>query len=177
MPFGLSSAFSAFQKIMVSTLAGLKGVSVYMNDIVVHGATQEEHDRRLSAVLDCLQKHNVTLNITKCVFGSNEVQFVGFRVSGNGIQPIQSNIDSISTIPAPTTVKELMSFLGMANYYLKFIPQYTTIMAPMRNLLKKDSIWNWTKQFQAAFEKVKALLTTSSFFVAFFIFDIDIRDV
>ena len=95
---------SAFQKIMVSTLAGLKGVSVYMDDIVVHGATQEEHDRRLSAVLDWLQKHNVTLNNTKCVFGSEEVQFLGFQVLGNGIQPIQSNVDSISTIPAPTTV-------------------------------------------------------------------------
>ena len=103
----------------------------------------------------------MTLNNTKCVFGSNEVQFLGFRVSGNGIQPIQSNVDSISTIPAPTTVKQLMSFLGKANYYLKFIPQYATITAPMRNLLKKDSIWNWTEQCQAAFEKVKASLTTS----------------
>ena len=129
---------------MVSIFAGLKGVSVYMDDIAVREATQEEHDRRLSAVLDCLKKHYVTFNNTKCVFGSNEVQFQGFRVSDNGIQPIQSNVDSISIIPAPTTVKELMYFLGMANYYLKFIPQYATLTAPMRNLLKKDSDWNWT---------------------------------
>ena len=169
MPFGLSSAPSAFQKIMVSTLAGLKGVSVCMHDIVVHGATQEEHDRRLSAGLDCLQKHNVTLNNTKCVFGSNEVQFLGFRVSGDGIQPIQSNVDSISTIPASTTVKEVRSFLWMAKYYLKFIPQYATITAPMRNLLKKDSDWNWTEHCQAAFEKVKASLTTSPVLSRFYL--------
>ena len=92
MPFGLSSAPSSFQKIMVSTLAGSKGFSVYMDDIVVHGATQEEHDRRLSAVLDSLQNHNVTLNSTKCVFGSEEVQFLEFRVSSNDIHSTHSVI-------------------------------------------------------------------------------------
>ena len=107
-------------------------------------------------------KHNVTLDDTKCLLRCKEIQFLEFRVSGNGIQPIQSNVDSISTIPAPTTVKELISFLGLANYYLKFIPNYTTITAPLRNLLKKGTTWNWTEQCQASLEQVKASSLTTS---------------
>ena len=88
MPFGLSSAPSCFQKIMVTIFAGIPGVVVYLDDIVVYGATSSLRDDRLSKVLDVLARHNLTLNGEKCIFAASVIEFVGFRLTATGLSPL-----------------------------------------------------------------------------------------
>ncbi len=143
MPFGLSSAPSCFQKIMVSVLAGIPGVALYLDDVVIHGPTTESHDERLSRVFAALAKHKLTLNSEKCVLSAPTIKYVGFRLSADGITPLQSNVDAIQAIPEPSSAVQVASFLGMTGYYLKFIPHYSATTAPLRRLLRKDEPWVW----------------------------------
>ena len=108
---------------MVSVLAGIPGVAIYLDDIVVHGPTADVHDDRLNRVFAALAKHALTLNTEKCVFSVPEIEFVGFRLSASGITPLQSNVDAIQAIPEPSSAAQVASLLGMAGYYLKFLPQ------------------------------------------------------
>ncbi len=101
MPFGLSSAPSCFQKIMVSVLAGIPGVALYLDDVVIHGPTTESHDERLSRVFAALAKHKLTLNSEKCVLSAPTIKYVGFRLSADGITSLQSNVDAIQAILNP----------------------------------------------------------------------------
>ena len=154
MPFGLCSAPSCFQKVMVSVLAGIPGVAIYLDDIVVHGPTTGVHDERLNRVFAALAKHTLTLNTEKCVLAVPEIEFVGFRLSAGGITPLQSNVDAIQAIPDPSSAAQVASLLGMAGYYLKFLPQYSDTTAPLRRLLRKDEPWVWS---QACSDAVRAL--------------------
>lgn len=161
MAFGLSSAPSCFQKIMSTILASCPGTVAFLDDIVVHGPDTDTHNARLERVFASLSRHHVTLNTEKCVFAAPAIDFVGFRVSAEGISPLQSNVAAISAVPAPTTASQLASFLGMTAYYMRFLPQYSTVTAPLRMLLKHDAPWVWTPDCQAAFDDLKQLLTTS----------------
>ncbi|XDV17018.1 hypothetical protein PO909_016473 [Leuciscus waleckii] len=136
MPFGLSSAPSCFQKVMTSVLAGIPGVVIYLDDVVVHGATW--------SVFEALTKHSLTLNGSKCVFAVPAIEYVGFRLSTEGISPLQSNVEAILSVPEPTSAAQLASFLGMTGYYMKFMPQYSAITAPLHQLLRRDEPWVWS---------------------------------
>ncbi|KAL0148985.1 hypothetical protein M9458_055789 [Cirrhinus mrigala] len=103
MPFGLSSAPSCFQKIMVSVLAGIPGVAIYLDDVVIHGPTPKSHDERLSRVFAALAEHKLTLNAEKSIFSAPTIEYVGFQLSADGITPLRSNIDPILAIPEPSS--------------------------------------------------------------------------
>ncbi|KAL0148064.1 hypothetical protein M9458_056604 [Cirrhinus mrigala] len=152
MPFGLSSAPSCFQKIMVSVLAGIPGVAIYLDDVVIHGPTPESHDERLS---------KLTLNAEKCIFSAPTIEYVGFQLSADGVTPLRSNIDAILAIPEPSSAAQVASFLGMTGYYLKFLPHYSATTAPLRRLLRKDEPWVWTQACSDAVRALKVQLTTA----------------
>ncbi|KAJ7991327.1 hypothetical protein DPEC_G00296170 [Dallia pectoralis] len=167
MPFGLSSAPSCFQKIMSTILASCPGTVAYLDDIVVHGPDVDTHNVRLEQVFESLSRHHVTLNTEKCTFSIPAIDFVGFRVSADGISPLQSNVAAISAVPNPTTASQLASFLGMTAYYMRFLPQYSSVTAPLRMLLRQDAPWTWTSECQAGFDELKRLLTTSPILAPF----------
>ncbi len=160
IPFGLSSAPSCFQKIMATVLAGLPGMAVYLDDIVVHGKDMATHDECLRRVFTALSRHNLTSNTEKCVFAVPAIDFVGLRVSSSGITPLQSNLEAILNLPVPTSAGQLASFLGMTAYYLRFLPQYSEITAPLRQLLKHNTPWAWTADCEQAIRRLKHLLTS-----------------
>ncbi|KAJ8346671.1 hypothetical protein SKAU_G00280720 [Synaphobranchus kaupii] len=160
MPFGLSSAPSCFQKIMATIFAGIPGVVIYLDDIVVHGATPAVHDERLARVLDVLASHNLTLNGEKCIFAVPAIEFVGFRVTADGLSPLHSNVEAVLNLPEPSCPAQLASFLGMTAYYLRFLPQYSATTAPLRELLKKDATWAWAPACSAAVRQLKSQLTS-----------------
>ncbi|XP_036384580.1 uncharacterized protein K02A2.6-like [Megalops cyprinoides] len=160
MAFGLSSAPSCFQKIMASILAGISGVAVFLDDIVVHGSTTAVHDERLQRVFAALSKHHLTLNGGKCVFGASSIEYVGFRLSAEGISPLLSNTEAIQQVPEPTSPAQIASFLGMTAYYLRFVPQYSETTAPLRRLLKHNEPWVWTPACSDAVQRLKMQLTT-----------------
>ncbi len=155
MPFGLSSAPSCFQKIMVSVLAGIPGVAIYLDDVVIHGPTPESHDEHLSRVFAALAKHKLNLNAEKCVFSAPTIEYVGFRLSADGVTPLQSNVDARLAIPEPSSAVQVASF------YMKFLPHYSATTAPLRRLLRKDEPWVWSQACSDAVRALKVQLTTA----------------
>ena len=167
VPFGLCSAPSCFQKIMSTIFAGIPGVVIFLDDIVVHGSTPAIHDQRLTQVLDTLASHALTLNGEKCIFSASEVEFVGFRLTPEGLSPLHSNVEAIQRLPMPSSPAHIASFLGMTAYYLRFLPQYSSTTAPLRLLLKKHAQWAWTPACEDAVMQLKAQLIAPPVFAHF----------
>ena len=122
LPFGITSAPEHFQKRMSDILAGLEGVVCMVDDVLVYGRTQEEHDQRLSAVLERIEQAGGTLNREKCEFSKSSVRFLGQMVDATGIRPNPEKVKAIMAMKEPTTVTEVRRFLGMANQLGKFSP-------------------------------------------------------
>nr|XP_054765813.1 uncharacterized protein K02A2.6-like [Lytechinus pictus] len=156
--FGLASAPSTFQKLMSSILAGLPGVQCYLDDIIVYGKDRSEHDKHLNNVLKKLQDAGLRLNPSKCQFYLSELSYLGHCVSSKGLSPDDSHVQAILEAPAPTDVSKLRSVLGMTNYYTKFVPNYATVVEPMRRLLCKDVPFEWGAEQQEAYDKVKSTI-------------------
>ena len=127
---------------------------------MVWGKTIEEHDQRLQAALDRTKMIGMTLNPDKCKFRVTEVTYLGHKLTGEGVQPDQTKIEAIINMPAPQDKPGVQRLLGMANYLAKFIPGMSEITAPLRELLKKQVTWHWAAKHQAAFEKIKEILST-----------------
>lgn len=164
LPFGVASAPAIFQRHMEVLLQGLDGVSVYLDDILVAGRTFDEHLHRLSEVLERLQKAGMHLNKQKCFFLRSSVEYLGHVVDEEGIHPTEENVRAIKEAPAPTNVTQLRSFLGLINYYNKFLPNLAATLTPLYTLLNKCKRWVWTDQQQAAFQLAKDALQSNSLF-------------
>lgn len=124
MPFGLASAASVFQKLMEGTLEGLEGAVAYQDDILVFGKDIEEHDANLTQVLKALVSKGLTLRADKCKFRKQEVEYLGHPISRDGIKPKLAHLDNISKAPIPENKEQLVAFLGLVEFYAKFIPNY-----------------------------------------------------
>ena len=162
LPFGITSAPEFFQKTMSAMiLANLDGVVCMIDDILIHGHSQEEHDKRLAAVLDKLQQAGVTLNRDKCKFSTNCVQFLRQQVDSQGIRPDPEKVKAIQQMAPPTNVKELRRFMGMTNHLSKFTPNLSETTKSLRDLLSKKNHWTWGEPQQASFEKIKQQLSSS----------------
>jgi len=159
LPFGITSAPEIFQKRMSQLLDGLDGVVCLIDDILVFGATQEEHDRRLRAVLSRLQTANVTLNRSKSVFAATSVDFLGVRLSPSGIEPDDDKVKALLAIPAPTGIPSLRRFLGMANQLGKFSSKLADLSKPLRELLSSRNAWQWDTPQDMAFRAIKSELS------------------
>ena len=151
MSYSLSSAPSAFQEIISSVLSGIDGCINLLEDIVIHGRTKDQHDTRLQLVLDRLAEYHITLNPYKCQFAKTEINFLGYHVSPQGVLPLYSDVKTIMELPQPTSAKEVASFLGTTNVYLKFVPHHADTAEPLRRLLRKDVPWEWTYEQDEAF--------------------------
>ena len=160
LPFGISSAPEHFQRRMSQLLDGLEGVVCQMDDILVYAATQEEHDKRLYAVLQRLESAGLTLNTQKCEFAKQEVKFLGQIIDGNGVRADPDKVAAVTGMPAPTNVSEVRRFMGLVNHLGKYIPHLADKSRPIRELLNKNSAWSWGPQQGQAFSDIKRDLTT-----------------
>ena len=158
--FGLSSASEIYQYAMQQALQGLEGVKNISDDIIVFGANDEEHDRRLESTLERLRDRGLTLNQDKCVFRARSLKFFGFVISEQGLAPDQSKIDAIRNAPTPTTTSEVRSFLGLVNYCGRFIRDLATISEPLRELTRGNATWKWTTTHQTSFDRLKNALSS-----------------
>ncbi|CAM5171660.1 unnamed protein product [Natator depressus] len=161
VPCGLASAPSAFQKMMSLILKNQHGVQCYLDDIIVFGNTSEENDNNLQSVLNCISKAGLKLNRSKCKFRQTELSFLGHTISQAGLKPDPTHILAISNAPPPTDLPTLRSFLGLTSWYAKFIPNYASVIEPLRELLWGSSTLVWTTAAQASFETVKNLIVYS----------------
>ena len=131
-----------------------------IDDILVTGATQEEHLRTLEEVLRRLEKAGARLKREKCQFMLPMVEYLGHRISADGLQPTDSKIKALKDAPIPSNVSQLKAFLGLLNYYGKFVPKLSTLLAPLHRLLQKTATWTWGPDQQQAFDRVKEVLTS-----------------
>ena len=160
LPFGVSSAPGIFQRTMEQLLAGMQMVVVYLDDILVCGRTLQEHDEVLKQVLDRLQSAGLRLNREKCLLSQPSVMFLGHHIDATGIHPTAEKVQDVTNAPVPTNVAELRSYLGLINYYHKFLCNLSSILAPLHELLSTKS-WQWSSTQQAAFDKSKVLLSSA----------------
>ena len=161
LPFGIASAPEHFQNRMVTEVTeGLEGVVCHIDDVLVWGRTQAEHDDRLHAVLEKIQKAGITLNIEKYDPSRSEVSFLGHVVSASGISPDPVKTEAVKRMQEPTTVSKVRSFLGMVNQLGKFIPQLAERDKPLRDLLSKKNCWMWDIEQAKAFQDLKNALTS-----------------
>ena len=151
LPFGVASAPAMFQKVMDSILQGIPGVICYIDDILVTGANEEEHLSNLEQVLMRLQDHGLRLKRCKCRFLQKSVKYLGLVVDAEGLHASQEKIEAVTDAPKPRNIKELRSFLGMMNYYRKFIPSLATVLKPLTELLQHNNRWHWNSDCFAAF--------------------------
>lgn len=156
LPFGLINSAPAFQRIMNQVLGGLIGeiCFVYIDDIVVYGRDLMEHNRNLEIVLDRLSKNKLKVKPAKCHFLKEEVGFLGFRISRAGIGMDPKKTEAIKNFVAPTNVKQLRSFLGLAGFYRKHIPNFSKIANPLHVLLKDNVVFEWNDECVSAFNKL-----------------------
>ena len=138
LPFGVASAPSLFQRIMENILQGLAGVSVYLDDILVTRKSTEEHLINLEAVLSRLESSGLRLKRNKCAFLLPSVEYLGHRISAQGLQPTVDKIKPVQEAPKPQDVSQLRSFIGLVNYYSKFLPDVSSVLAPLHRLLQNE---------------------------------------
>ena len=160
LPFGISSAPEYFQKQMSELLSDLEGVVCMVDDVLVHGTTQAEHDRHLDAVLKRLKEGNVTLNTAKCQFSRTSVRFLGQLLTSEGIRPDPEKVQAIQQMKQPASIPDVRRFLGMANQLGKLTPELAEKAKPLRDLLSKKNHWVWDDQQQQSFEEVKLILSS-----------------
>jgi hypothetical protein len=160
MPFGLMGALATFQDFMNQLLAPFlrKWVVVFLDDVLVYSATMEEHVGHLKQVLDLISQQQLYLRESKCVFDQAKLEFLGHIVSAAGITTDPNKIRVIREWPKPACVKDVRSFLGMAGYYRKFVPNFGINSRSLTNLLKKDTVFVWTPTENQAFVALKTAL-------------------
>ncbi|BHF62815.1 hypothetical protein SprV_0200580100 [Sparganum proliferum] len=135
MPFGLRNAAQTFQRFIDRVLRGLPFVYAYIDDLLVASRNAEEHKEHLALVFDRLDQFGVVINPSKCVLGVPSLDFLGHHVDAQGLRPLSSKVEAIRDFPPPTSKRQLQRFLGMVNFYRRFLPNCADFMLPLTNLL------------------------------------------
>ena len=140
---------------MDKVLQGLQGVLCYIDDILVSGEDEASHFWLLEEVFARLRRHGFRLKQEKCQFLLSKVEYLGHQISSDGIRPLHNKIDAIVKAPIPGNVQQLRSFLGLVNYYGKFIPNLSTLLQPLNALLQAGTEWVWSTNCEKAFQEAK----------------------
>lgn len=155
LPFGLSSAPELFHRIIGQKLAGLHNVINFLDDVMVVGATLEDHDRALAAVLQRFDWARIRLNLNKCELRKSDLEFLGYKISAAGIAPSPSKVEALKNCRPPQTKLEAQSFLGLVSYVgHRFIPNLAATEEPIRRLTQKNVKFEWKEEQQKAFEQL-----------------------
>ncbi|KAK3568300.1 hypothetical protein QTP86_003140 [Hemibagrus guttatus] len=164
MPFGLTNAPAVFQALINGVFQDLlgKGVIAYIDDILVYSSSMEEHVRMVREVLGRLQQHHLYAKLEKCEFHRSTVTFLGYVISRHGVEMDVVKVQAVTEWPAPTSVRELQRFLGFANFYRRFIRNYSSVAGPLTSLLRgKPKKLTWTDPARSAFQQLKNCFTTA----------------
>jgi hypothetical protein len=160
MPFGLKNATSTFTRTMVKIFKDLGDLflKVFVDDLNIHSVEWNDHLQHLDTVLSRLREVNLKLNPSKCCFAAGSIVFLGHVVSKEGTRPDPNKVDAVRKFPVPTTVMNVISFLGLTGYYRKYIRGYSRMAGPLFELMKKDMVFAWNREHQSAFDELKRAL-------------------
>ena len=161
MPFGLRNAPATFQRLMNEVVGDLEGCAVYLDDVVVFSDSWSVHIDRIQRLFVRLSEAQLTVNLAKCEFAQATVTYLGKQVGQGQVRPLLAKVQAVAGYPPPLTKKELMRFLGLVGYYRCFCRNFSTVVAPLTDLLKAKVTFIWSPLCQQAFENVKAILCDS----------------
>ena len=163
MPFGLKNAPAVFQHFINDVLEDILGKFVYsyIDDIIIFSPNYKIHIKHVNEVLSRLRKAGLFAKLEKCEFFASFIDFLGHRISSEGISMDPNKVDSILNWPTPSCVKDVQSFIGLANYYRRFIPGFAKIAHPLHKLLRKNINFTWTTDAQSAFDCLKSKFTSA----------------
>jgi len=163
MYFGLTNSPVTFQAIMNNLFRDLINqgdTATFINDILVATDIKEGHDELVEEVLRRLEENNLFVKPEKCKCKVREVEFLGVVIGPKGVEMQKKKVEGVLNWPAPRNVKEVQKFLGLTNYYKRFIKDFARIVALLYVLVRKEQKWKWEKEQEEAFEKLKAEFTT-----------------
>ncbi|XP_058448351.1 uncharacterized protein K02A2.6-like [Malaya genurostris] len=155
---GIKSAPGVFQQLVDTMVNDLNGTCGYLDDILVGGRTQEEHDHNLHQTLRRLGEYGFTVRIEKCSFQMSQIKYLGQILDGDGIKPDPDKSAAVASMPPPHDVPSLRSYLGAVNYYAKYIPEMRNLRFPMDELLRTGSKWIWSEACQRSFDRFRKIL-------------------
>jgi hypothetical protein len=164
MPFGLTNAPATFQDMMNHVFRDIidLGLLVYMDDLLVYAKTKPEHDEIVREVLSRLQANGLAVSAEKCVWGVTEVEFLGYIIGRDGIKMSAEKVEAVLEWKSPSSLTEVQSFLGFANFYRRFIQNYSQVARPLTELTKSSAKnWKWTAEAETAFNELKTRFTSA----------------
>lgn len=169
MPFGLRNAGQTFQRFMDEVFRGLDFVFVYIDDILIGSADKNEHKCHLRQVFQRLAHYGVNIKTSKCIFGVEEIDFLSHTINEYGAKPSKSKVEAIINLPSPTSIRKIQQFIGMINYYHRFLPALAQSLVPIHNhlttLLKKPKTlknFSWPNDCEKAFDDAKKLIANAT---------------
>ncbi|UYV69629.1 hypothetical protein LAZ67_7000033 [Cordylochernes scorpioides] len=165
MNFGLKNASQTFQRFMDEVTKGLDFVFVYIDDVLIASKNEIDHIQHLHTIFKRLSDHGLTINISKSVFGKPSLEFLGHIIDNKGIKPLPEKIRIVKDFPQPNSTRQLQRFIGLVNYYHRFIKNSSHILAPLYSLLKTKSpnaSLNWTSDTLEAFQNIKNALAENT---------------
>lgn len=165
LPFGIKTAAAIFQKTMECLFQGMQGIVVYQDDITVTGASLQEHIKNLKNVLRRLKSVGLKLNVNKCEFFKSKIRYLGFSIDENGLSKNKDRVSCVLSAPTPKNISQLRAFIGMANYYSKFVNNFAQIMSPLYKLLQKDVKFQWSDSCEKSYNKIKEQITSDQVLV------------
>ena len=162
MPFGLTNAPSVFQQFVNMVFVDMLGITiiVYLDDILIYSDNLEDHKKHVRKVLRCLRKHGLYVKPEKCEFHTDTTEYLGYCLSPTGLTMAQNKVDIIRDWPELRKVKDIQSFLGFANFYHRFIYNYSDIVVPLTRLTQKDAPWNFSADCRRSFNSLKEAFTS-----------------
>ena len=158
LPFGLKNAPGIFQRLMNTIVKDLEYVKVYIDDLVVYTESWEDHVKALDKLFAALRSANLTINLSKTDFGCGKLQYLGYVIGSGLVAPVEAKIEAILKLSPPSTRRGVQKYLGMVGYYRRFCPNFSDVAAPLTELTSSKKKFNWTKECQMAFEKIKRML-------------------
>ena len=160
LQFGVASAPTVWQRAMEQVLQGIPFTSCILDDMIISGKTDDEQLANLGAVLERLERFGLRANLEKCEFFKEQVTYCGHVISEEGLRKSPDKVNAVLNAPKPENVQQLRSFLGLVNYYRSFLPNLSTVLGLLNELLQGDKAWTWTPQCDKAFLDVKEMMTS-----------------